>query len=118
MVTAIDNLLNRITMYRLVFYELVFLLAAGAVLGFFGLVPLSPLYLALSVAIIFGACWIVNLIFATLFEAPSNPESTWITALILALIITPPSGPLDHIYLPLALWASAWAVASKYILAI
>lgn len=117
----IDNLLNRITMYRLVFYELIFLVLAGGVMslvGHVGALPFSPMYLLFSVIFIVCACLAVNKTFAFLFEVPANPESTWITALILALIITPPSGWLDTSYLSLAFWASAVAIASKYILAI
>ena len=118
MIKAIDNLLNKITMYRLVFYELLFLLIAAGVLGALGILAYSPLYLAFSAAFLFSVCWLVNGAFAWAFDAPYNPESTWITALILALIITPPTSLLDPQYLPLAFWAAAWAVASKYLFAI
>ena len=105
-------------MYRLAFYELLFLLLVAEVLAVFHLVPVSPLYLPCSVVIIFGIAWIVNKIFAYFYEAPSNPESTYITALILALLITPPTVWSDWHYLALAGWAAAIAVASKYIFAI
>jgi ferredoxin-NADP reductase len=118
MIKAIDSVLNKITMYRLVLYELIFLLATAAALGFFGYLSYNPVAIAASTAFIFGICWATNRIFAHAFEAPYNPESTWITALILALIITPPTALFDTHYLPLAFWASAIAIASKYILAI
>jgi ferredoxin-NADP reductase len=118
MMQLIDNILNKVTMYRLVVYELVFLLVAAGVLGFAGVLAVSPMFLAYSVVVLFVACWITNRLFAYSFDAPYNPESTWITALILALIITPPTAWVDTTYLPLALWASAWAVASKYIFAV
>ncbi len=105
-------------MYRLVFYELFFLLFVAGVLGYFGMLPYNPLALAFSVAFIFAICWLVNKIFAQMFNVPSNPESVWITAFILALIIMPTSSFLDMHFLPLAFWASASAIASKYILAI
>jgi ferredoxin-NADP reductase len=114
----IDNILNKITMYRLVLYELIFLLLAAALLGAFHLLPYNPLYLGYSVVIIFAVAWIVNKVFAHFFEAPSNPESTYITALILALIITPASSYSDTHFFILAGWAAAWAMASKYIFAI
>jgi Na+-transporting NADH:ubiquinone oxidoreductase subunit NqrB len=114
----IDSILNKITMYKLALYELLFLLGAAAVLGVFGLVPYSPMYLLYSVVIIFVVAWVVNKIFAFCFDAPSNPESTYITVLILALIISPPSSFMDVQFLTLAFWASAMAVASKYIFAI
>ncbi len=118
MIRKIDALLNKVTMYRLVVYELCFLLAAAMALGFFGILSYNPAYIAFSAAFIFSVCWITNAIFAFSFDAPSNPESTWITGLILALIITPPDALLDPRYLPLAFWAAACAVASKYLFAI
>lgn len=118
MLRRIDALLNNITMYKLVFYELIGLLLAAGFLGAFGLVSVSPLYLAYSAAFIFIIAWAVNKLFAWVFDAPSNPESTYITALILALIISPPHAFMDMAYFALAGWAAAWAAASKYIFAI
>ena len=114
----IDDLLNRVTMYRLAVYELVFLLVVAGILGQFGVMPYSPINIAFSAVFIFVVCWITNTIFSYFFEVPSNPESTWITALILALIITPIHNWPDMQFLPLAFWASALAIASKYILAV
>ncbi len=105
-------------MYRLVIYCLMFLIAAAAVLGYFGLLPCSPLYLLFSAVFIAAICWLTNLIFARVFEAPSNFESTVITALILTIIITPPQSFYDSQYFTLAIWAGILAIASKYILAI
>jgi len=118
MIKTIDAVLNKITMYRLVLYELIFLLVAACTLGYFGVLSYNPVSIAFSTAFIFVICWTTNRIFALSFETPYNPESTWITALILALIITPPIAVFDTTYLPLAFWASAIAIASKYILAI
>ena len=115
---TIDNLLNKITMYRLVLYELIVLLVAAGTLGFFGILPYAPVNLAFSVLYIIAVAWIVNKIFAVVFEAPSNPESTYITALILALIISPAGPFLDTNFLSLAGSAAALASASKYIFAI
>jgi ferredoxin-NADP reductase/Na+-transporting NADH:ubiquinone oxidoreductase subunit NqrB len=118
MMHIIDDLLNKVTMYKLVLYELLFLLAAAVVLGAFKLIPYDPLYIAYSTGILFAISWITNKIFAYFFDAPSNPESTYITALILALIITPALSFTDHTFFILAGWAAAGAIASKYILAI
>src|SRR5579872_3910030 len=115
---TIDNILNRITMYWLVLYELIGLLFVACILGFFGILPYVPLYLLFSVAFITGISLIFNKIFAWAYSAPSNPESVYITALILALIITPALSLTDGAFLALAFWASALAMASKYILAI
>jgi ferredoxin-NADP reductase/Na+-translocating ferredoxin:NAD+ oxidoreductase RnfD subunit len=105
-------------MYRIVLYELLFLLVSACVLGFFHLLPYGPVSIIVSTLFIVLVCWIVNMVFAKVFEAPSNPESTYITALILALIITPALSFTDTTFLALAFWAAALAMASKYILAI
>ena len=48
MIARIDYVLDRITMYRLVLYVLIGLIAMAAVLSFFQLLPFSPLALLLS----------------------------------------------------------------------
>jgi ferredoxin-NADP reductase/Na+-translocating ferredoxin:NAD+ oxidoreductase RnfD subunit len=113
----IDNLLNRITMYRLVLYYLLALLGAAVVFGFVGLLPYHPETLAFSTLLIVGVCWITNTIFAKAFGAATNVESVYITALILALIITPVVST-DYAGVGFLIFASAWAMASKYIFAI
>ncbi|MBA3789054.1 hypothetical protein H0X32_01505 [Patescibacteria group bacterium] len=118
MMRPLDAILNKITMYRLVLYELIFLILVAGILGFFHLVPYDPLYIGYSVVIIFAIAWIVNRAFAYFYDAPSNPESTYITALILVLIIAPPHAFNDFNFLALAGWAAAWSIASKYIFAI
>ena len=115
---TIDNLLNKVTMYRLVVYELAFLILSAVTLSFFKILPGNPVYILFSAVFLFYVSWIANKIFAWAYDAPSNPESTWITALILVLIITPPARFLDMQYLPLAFWAATLAVGSKYIVAI
>jgi ferredoxin-NADP reductase len=123
MLTWIDNFLNRITMYRLVLYYLLVLLAAGAVCSAFGLLPFTPLALIVSTAIILAVCWAVNKTLAALLRVPTNVESIYITASILALIISPISlRPFDLATFASGAWflvaASTFAMASKYILAI
>jgi ferredoxin-NADP reductase/Na+-translocating ferredoxin:NAD+ oxidoreductase RnfD subunit len=105
-------------MYRLVIYCLIFLIVAAAVLGYFNILPYAPIYLLFSAFFIVAVSWLVNSIFSSIFEAPSNFESTIITALILAIIITPPRSLYDSQYFTLAVWATILAIASKYILAI
>jgi Na+-transporting NADH:ubiquinone oxidoreductase subunit NqrB len=114
----IDLYLNKITMYRLVLYELIVLIVAAAILGFFGLLPYSPLLIGFSLLTIGLVSWITNSFFAYFFDAPSNPESTYITALILVLIITPALSFTDATFYQIAFWAAAWAMVSKYIFAI
>ncbi|MBU6388466.1 RnfABCDGE type electron transport complex subunit D [Patescibacteria group bacterium] len=113
----IDSFLNRITMYRLVLYYLVVLLAAAALFGFFGILPRNPAYLAFSTLLILATCWVTNLIFAKSFGATPNIESVYITAFILALIIAPVA-PSNGAGVGFLIFASAWAMASKYIFAL
>ncbi len=115
MIRLIDNLLNRITMYRLVLYYLILLLVVGFVLSAEGVLSYNPYALLLSTAFLLAVCALVNAIFARTFHVPANSESTYITALILALIITPLQSFNDLAFLG---WAAVWAMASKYIIAI
>ena len=85
----IDDILNRVTMYRLVLYYLSALVAGAVVLGFLGILPQNPADLLFSTAVILAACWLTNTVFAKTFGAATNVESVYITALILALIIAP-----------------------------
>jgi Na+-transporting NADH:ubiquinone oxidoreductase subunit NqrB len=111
----IDNLINRITMYRLLIYYLCGLLFAAMFFGAIGTLAYPPQMILLSVSITVGVCYVVNYIFAKIYEAPSNTESALITGLILALIITPMSSLKDVTFL---VAASGLAIASKYIIAI
>lgn len=118
MLNFVDNLLNKITMYRLLFYYLIFLIAAAFGLSLFGLVKFGPVELLYSTLIILVMCWVTNNIFAWIFKTQANVESVWITAMILVLIISPPSAVWDSHYLLFIGWAAVWSQASKYILAI
>lgn len=111
----LDQFLDSITMYRLLLYYLLFLLAAALVFSIAGILPFSPVLLIVSVLFIVGVSWITNKIFAWAFNAPTNLESVYISALILALIIAPIKSAAD---LPLLFWASVLTMASKYILAL
>lgn len=119
MIKLIDNILNRVTMYRLVLYYLIFLAAAALALSFFGFLPFQPIDLVVTLSVLVLVCWIANGAFAKVFGVPANTESLYITAFILALIITPRS-PWRFLAAGWAvfLWAGVWAMASKYILAI
>src|SRR5947209_9412749 len=115
MITRIDDLLDGITMYRLVLYVLIGLILLAEVLSFFHLLPFSPLSLLLSTVFLVLICWAANTILARIFDIPTNVESVYITALILALIIDPISSPGDLQFLG---WAAILATSSKYILSI
>jgi len=115
MLTFIDRVLDRVTMYRLVLYYLLALLGGAFLLGMFRLTPVDPTALAFSAVLVTGACWVTNIVFARVFGAVPNLESVYITALILVLIIDPaPATNLAGV--GVMLFASVWAMASKYIL--
>jgi ferredoxin-NADP reductase/Na+-transporting NADH:ubiquinone oxidoreductase subunit NqrB len=115
MLKPIDWLLDRITMYRLLMYYLIGLLAAAAGLSALGVLHYSPTAIIFSAALLVVICLISNIVFAYVFEAPANTESAYITALILALIIPPLSSAQGIVFLAAA---GGLAIASKYILAI
>lgn len=111
----IDDFLNSITMYRLVLYYLILLVAGGAFLSFIGVLPFDGFSYCLSVVFILSTSWITNKIFSWVFSAPTNVESVFITGLILALIISPATSLHGIIFLG---WAAVLSMASKYVLAI
>lgn len=117
MFITIDNELNHVTMYRLVLYYLLVLVGAALVFGFFHVLPYSPENLIFSTSLIVAACWVSNVIFARLYGAVANIESVYITGLILALIITPVVST-DYAGIAFIIYASVWAMASKYIFAL
>ncbi len=115
MMTPIDYVLDRITMYRLVLYVLISFIGLAAILAYFKLLPFSPLWLLASSLFLVIMCWATNTVFAYTFKVPTNIESGPITALILALIITPAQSFTTFGFLG---WAAILAMASKYILAL
>jgi ferredoxin-NADP reductase/Na+-translocating ferredoxin:NAD+ oxidoreductase RnfD subunit len=115
MLKTIDDFLNKTTMYRLLIYYLGALLVIAFVVGLFGNLGFSSVALFISVGILLAACWVLNRVFAFVFDVSVNHESSIITALILSLLITPKLGVYDLTFL---LAASGLAMASKYILTI
>jgi len=113
----IDNTLNRITMYRLVLYYLAALVLCAFMLSFFSLLPFDPPAIAFSTVLILLVCMGTNWVFAKIFKAETNIESSYITALILVLIISPVIAS-DRAGVGFIIFASVWAMASKYIFAI
>lgn len=111
----IDNFLNKITMYRLVLYYLIFLAIVAAIFSLIGTMPFGFIDLALSASLILSVSIITNITFSQVFKTPANTESVYITALILLLIITPLRSMQDAVFIG---WVSVLSIASKYILAI
>ena len=117
MIKAIDRFLDHLTMYRLVLYYLTSLLATALAFSLVKLVPYDPLALAFTSVLTLAACWVTNKVFELVFEVPANSESVYITALILALILDPVAAT-DLKGIGAVAFASVWAIASKFILAI
>jgi ferredoxin-NADP reductase len=112
----IDNVLNKITMYRLVLYVLMVIWSVAVVFGLLKILPYSPLDLVFSLIVIQGVSWLTNVIFARVFGAIPNIESFLITGFILALIVDPVS--LTSVSgIGFIAVVSALAMASKYLLA-
>jgi Na+-transporting NADH:ubiquinone oxidoreductase subunit NqrB len=77
--------------------------------------PYSPLAIIISGAVLFIVSYLVNTVFALVFDAPSNVESVYATVFFLAVIF-PPAQSLSAI--PFLVWVAIWAMASKYIFAL
>lgn len=111
------NLFRRVLTYRLTLYYLAAIALAALLLAILGIVHQPALNLAFSAAIAITACLGTNWAFAQVFGARSNWESVCISALIIALIITP-AAPGDFAALAFLILVSAWAMASKYVVAL
>ncbi|HEY4276195.1 MAG TPA: hypothetical protein VGM68_11955 [Rhizomicrobium sp.] len=110
------NLFRRVLTYRLTLYYLAAVMLAALALSGAGIVHQSWVNLAFSTAVALLVCLGVNWAFAQVFGARSNWESVCISALIIALIITP-AAPGDLAAIGFLALVSAWAMASKYIIA-
>lgn len=110
-------LFRRVLTYRLTFYYLAAILLAALALSVFGVVRQPWMNLTFSTAVTLMVCWGVNWAFARVHGAASNWESVCISALIIALIVTPVA-PDDLAGLGFLALVSAWAMASKYLIAI
>lgn len=110
----IDDILNRITMYRLVVYALVGYVGLGIVLAFLGKLSPTPTEMIISLGLVLVPAYAVDKGFGRLFRTPTNSESWLITGLIIFLIVQPASSLEAGIALALAGGVSS---ASKFILA-
>lgn len=109
-------LFRRIRTYRLALYYLAAIVLAALALSIVGVVHQPLMNLAFSAMAALLACLSVNWAFARTFGAESNWESAAISALIITLIITP-AAPDDLAGVAFLILVSAWAMASKYLMA-
>src|ERR1039458_5618719 len=99
LIRLIDKFVDGISMYRLLMYYLIGLLTAAIGLSAVGDMHYSAVQIAISASVLVIACWSINKVFANIFNAPVNPESSILTALILSLIITPSLGNFGILFL-------------------
>lgn len=110
----VDRFLNSTTMYRLVNYGLMLLAALSLIFAYTGLISYSGNGMLLSFFIATVTCYVSNLIFAKMWKAPVNAESSSITALILFFLFTPVM-QMEDIWVLVA--ACLIAMLSKYLIA-
>jgi Na+-transporting NADH:ubiquinone oxidoreductase subunit NqrB len=110
-------LFRRILTYRLALYYLAAILIAALGLSAVGTVHQPVPNLAFSAILSLGVCLGVNWAFAYVFGADSNWESVAISAIIITLIITPVA-PGDLAGAGFLALVCAWAMASKYLIAV
>ncbi len=113
MLEALDKLLDRVTMYRLLIYYLVGLLVVAVGFSAAGKLNYSPVAIAGLSLYIFVVAWVTNKMFAWFLDIAGNSDSTLITALILALIISPTTDRFNFLFITAA---TGLAIASKYLL--
>lgn len=111
----LDGQLGRLSMYRLVIWVLLALVAWSAVLAATGQVSFSLAAVPASLAVLLAACWLSGLAFGAAFRVAPHHESGIITALLLYLIFWPETG--SGVLASLA-YAGVAATASKYLLAV
>lgn len=111
----VDDLLGRVTMYRLVVYGLLAIAFAALPLMFTDYLVYSPAAFVAAIIICVGASYLSNRLFGWMGGVRPHGESAVITGLILALLFTPPTTFSTGVALALV---AVIANASKYLLTI
>lgn len=107
-------MIDATTMYRVVMYALSALAGYAILLSFFGILPYNGFFLAISLTLLVGLCFIVNTLCSFLTKRPAHTESALITALILFFLLAPIGTSSDALFLVLG---ATIAMLSKYVLA-
>lgn len=113
--SAVDRILGRVTMYRLVTIALGVVLVAALVLSILGPVQQDPVALAVSTAVAVGVSVLASRACGALWRARVHTESAIITGLILALLFWPEVTPAG---LGVVALAAALAALSKFVIAV
>jgi len=98
----IDKFLNGITMYRLVLYGLLVIVAASFAFSILGLLSYTLPALAISLVVILAVGFVMHWVLVRLFKSAPSTESWLITALILFLILKPADDIAGYAVLALA----------------
>lgn len=112
----IDDLLNHITMYRLVTYVLLLLLGIAWVFMLSDVLAYDPIGFMITTGVLLLFGFLANQGFARLFNIVPNHESGLITALILACIMPQTTLAQFGERVPLIALTVVLAIAVKYVL--
>ncbi len=113
MLAKLDDILNRVTMYRLVTYGLSLLTIVTFVFSMTGVLDFTPLAMAASLTVIMVTGFAANQFLQRLLSIPANTESGLITCFILFFLLTP-TGLASELFI--AALATIIAIASKFLL--
>lgn len=113
MLTKLDALLNKITMYRLITYGLGLLAVVTFVFSITGVLDFSPVAMAASLATIMTVGFVTNQLLQRMLAIPANTESGLITCLILFFLLTP-TGLVSEIFV--AALVTIIAISSKFLI--
>lgn len=114
MITRLDGLLGRVTMYRLVLIVLGVIWIAAVLFGALHLIPFTPLALAISAAVALLVGYGSNRLFAAIWRVRPHNESSLVTAALMVFLFLPLPTVQAQGALALAVVA---ANLSKYLLA-
>lgn len=109
----LDNVLNKVTMYRLMLYYVTALYSLAIIFSFFKFLPYNWFDLLASGMYLIGVCFVVNQLIARIFKIQPNYESQLITGTILALIVGPLPLLANIVFLTTV---AALSMVSKYLI--
>ncbi len=115
MLTWIETVTGRMTMYRLVLTCLLILAGVSLFFSVIGQITYTPMALVLSLAVPLAASFVSNRAIAAVFGITPHSESSLITGYLIFFIFPPSTGLLPLLGLALA---AVFASGSKYLLAI
>ena len=113
--SAVDSMLGKVTMYRLVVACLGLLVVLAFALSFTGILSYQPAALAASLIVLLAVTYGSNRLYGAMFGVHPHAESSLITAGLLFFLLWPSTEPLELLAIALA---AAAASASKYLVAI